>query len=116
MQVEGTNTGSSANVDELGPLRDQLRAKNLYSIFDICTEYTRTNLGEEWTLETLIGMRKQDVLAMIDAINEDDSCDHNIGVFQRVAFAKIIQKYADQQQTAPPDHGNVNADPSKHVQ
>ena len=115
LQVEGANTGSSANDDELAPLRDQLRAKNLYSILDICSEYTRTNLGEEWTLQTLVAMRKNDILELIDAINADDSISKNVGILQKVAFTNMIQKYADQQQTAAPDQGNVNTDPSKHV-
>ena len=115
MQVEGANTGSSANDDELGSSRGQLRAKNLYSILDMCSEYTRTNLGEEWTLQTLVGMRKNDVLELIDAINADESVSKNVGILQKVAFANMIQKYADQQNVAPPDHGSTNTDPSKHV-
>ena len=118
LQVEGSSTGlasgGGANEDGLDELRDQLRAKNLYSVLEICAEYTRTQ-GQEVSLDVLVELRKTDILELIDAINHDEKFPKNIGITQKIAFTNVIQKYVDQQQAAPAEPDNSKSDPTKHV-
>eukprot|EP01084_Bolivina_argentea_P004512 8588_1 len=87
LQVEGavaTQVG-----DSLDQLRDELRSAKVFYIVDICKE-----MGDDVTLSTLLELRKEDILELIDEINKDESNQYRIPVLKKNKFAKIITNYA----------------------
>eukprot|EP01083_Nonionella_stella_P293168 996985_1 len=95
LQVEGavaTQVG-----DGLDEVRNKLRSAKVFYIVDICKE-----MGEDVTLSTLLELRKEDILELIDEINKDESNQYRIPVVKKNKFAKVITNYAPN-------------DPSKHV-
>eukprot|EP01083_Nonionella_stella_P182678 657927_1 len=95
LQVEGavaTQVG-----DGLDELRNELRSAKVFYIVDICKE-----MGDDVTLNTLVELRKDDILELIDEINKDESNQYHIPVVKKNKFAKIIVTHAPN-------------DPLKHV-
>ena len=90
---EGGEGQNEKSIDYIGILRSNLREKKLLYIEDIILEY-----DNDTTLEVLLMWDRNEIVALLVDINNDESVQHKIKTIHRNKFADEIKDIAKQQQ------------------